>query len=134
MSKRTLKSRLIAVFQRSYRRSWMSSRIYWTLAKRESRELHREIFQQLALKAERSAVRYAIRLSRLRGSLPSNQYSLGDRLWCWILSHCPLRWALAWLGWLEKRNIKDLHTFLVLKWRTLSRSTDRSQQKTHDEY
>jgi hypothetical protein len=118
-----LRQQLISVFQRSYRRKWTISCLYWTLAKRESRSTHRAILQSLALKAERSAVQYALRLSRLGGTLPSNRRSLGERLWALLLVHCPLSWAIAWLRWLEKRDLHDLKTLLVFRGKPLAKSS-----------
>jgi hypothetical protein len=120
-----LRQQLISVFQRSYRRKWTISCLYWTLAKRESRSTHRAILQRLALKAERSAVRYALRLSRLGGTLPSNRRSLCERLWALLLVHCPLSWAIAWLRWLEKRDLHDLKTLLVFREKPPAKSFSR---------
>ncbi|MBW4661968.1 MAG: hypothetical protein KME15_25180 [Drouetiella hepatica Uher 2000/2452] len=58
----------------------------------------------LALKSERSAVCYAIRLHRLGGTLPSNVDSRRDRLLRWLLVNSRFCWAIAWIDWIEKRD------------------------------
>lgn len=103
MNKQTLKPFLIAAFQRSYRLKWVVARVYWALAEREPGKNQQEMLQMLALKAERTAVCYAVRLHRLGGTLPSNADLRHDRLWRWLLvghSH----WAIVWIEWLEKRE------------------------------
>jgi hypothetical protein len=132
MKQQTLRPYLIHIFQRLYRRKWAASRLYWMLAKRESREPQRELLQKLALKLERSAVRYAVRLSRLGGKRPSNRFYLFDRLWYWFLSCCPLRWGLSWLRYLEKRDVKDAQSLLRAKARIFAQSADRFPQRTYD--
>ncbi|NMF85841.1 hypothetical protein [Nodosilinea sp. P-1105] len=113
----TLSNHLIAVFQRSYRRRWTICRLYWVLVQRESRHTHRPLLEALALRAERSAVRAAIRLSRLGAPLPSNRRTWRDVLSCWLLAYCPLSWAIAWLKWLENRDLRDLKMLLNLRQR-----------------
>ena len=112
MNKQTLKPSLITAFQRSYRLKWAVSRIYWALAEREPGESQRKVLQMLALKSDRSAVCYAIRLHRLGGTLPSNADSRRARLWRWLLVNWSSYRAIAWIDWLEKRDT-TLYLYLL---------------------
>jgi hypothetical protein len=122
MTQEMLKRDLIKVFQRSYRRMWAASRLYWELSKCESEQIQQEILQMMALKSERSAVRSAVRLSRLGGKRPLNRDPWFDRLWRWFLLCCPRSWALSWLQWLEKRDARDVNTLLVIRRKSLAKA------------
>jgi VIT1/CCC1 family predicted Fe2+/Mn2+ transporter/rubrerythrin len=62
-----------------------SQRIYKALAQRESNEARRNALIGLAETERRHGERWAVRLGELGVALPSDQETLGERIWRWVL-------------------------------------------------
>jgi hypothetical protein len=94
---------LVIVLRQAYRHKRCTARIYRALADHERDRVRQRLLLALAIYAEKQALYYAYRLKRLQASIPTDDDSLGQRLWRWLLVRCGVKPTLAWIQRDERR-------------------------------
>jgi hypothetical protein len=96
------------LFQNIYHHEQIVARAYRVLADRHLNDPRRSVILMLADVADRRAQHYALRLSRLRSTYSLKKENWVDWLWCWLLGHGSINFAIQWIEWVEERDSIEL--------------------------
>jgi hypothetical protein len=117
-----MNSFLVFFARRSLRRTRSTMRLYEALVEQEPNQIKRELYMHLATLQGQRVTRVIARLSWLNAVPAMTAEPLTARLWRNLLVGCGARYVLAWIDFLEMREMA--WTDLVL---SLTRSRKESR-------
>jgi hypothetical protein len=103
-----IKREFAAGLDRQYHHEKIAAEVYRKLAARPQCGEHRDPFLRRATLADRKAHHCAVQLSLLGPAKSPRWERRVDGAWRWVLLHCGLNMAIRCLGWMERRDSREL--------------------------
>lgn len=103
---RFIQGQLVTHTQRIYCHEQEALAIYRALAAHTNNALHRDLFLRLVETEQQQLNRRRNLLIRLNATIPCDCKRLISRFWRQVLVQCGPRWALAWIKWMKRHDVR----------------------------